>query len=58
MTNDADKRLQEMIQSQDRLNAVTASKIITIAEAILEREKYGQLCPDTVKQLEKIKEAD
>lgn len=25
-----------------------------LAEAILERERYGQLCPQTIKELEKI----
>jgi len=30
------------------------NKIKTLAEAILEREKYGQLCPETIKELEKL----
>lgn len=32
-----------------------AREIKTLAEAILEREEYGQLCPETIKKLEKIK---
>lgn len=34
-------------------------ELITIAKAILEREKYGRLSPDTIKDLNKlIKEVD
>ena len=30
-------------------------EIKTLVEAILEREEYGQLCPETIKKLKEIK---
>jgi hypothetical protein len=51
MTDEADKKLQEMIQSQDRFNATVATKIIDIEKRL---EYIDTLTKLNVESIEKI----